>query len=184
LLTHMKIFSIALALLLGGMLIPESYAATARQTAVAYAADGSKVSLGAICNEVYKAVKEEPEQAAEIYEEIVNQRTTWKASQLSAIFRSILLARPDLKSGLQNWVRTYRGGKNGKDGKDGYDYPEGVPTELCDMFNVLYNASLEDGVPEQTVNEIMSHPGYVPPVPPVPEYVDLIVTPGDTSTSR
>lgn len=180
----MKVFGIALALLMGGLFIPESFASTARTTAVAMASEGSKASLGAICNEVYKAVKAQPDQAAEIYEEVISQRTTWKASQLAAIFRSVLLARPDLRKGLSGWVRSYRGGKDAKDGKGGYDYPAGVDPELVDMINSLYQASLEDGVPEMTVNEIMTDPGYVPPMPPVPEHIDLIVTPGDTSVNR
>lgn len=156
-----------------------------REQAVWLSAPGSKVSLGAICNAVYKAVKAQPEEAAEIYAEVLEQRTTWKASECAAIFRSVLMARPDLKGNLNSYVRTYRGGKNAKDAAP---KPADIHPELYDMLNALYNASLEDGVPENTVNEIMGEPGYVPALPPVPppgeSPVNFIVTPGDMSTGH
>ena len=176
----MKKTYIAIALLLGVFVAPVALAGPAADAAVALAAADSKASLGAICNAAYKAVLAEPEQAAEIYEAILAQRTTWTAGQCDAIFRSILMARPDLGGNLSSYVRTYKGGKNAKDAPSA---PEGMHPELYDMLNVLYQASLEDGVPEETVNEIMiTYGSTIAHEPGIP--VELIVTPADTSPSR
>lgn len=181
----MKTKYLAAALLLGVTLSPCVNAGPERDAAVAAAAPDSKASLGGICNAVYKAVKAEPDQAAEIYEDILAQRTNWKSGECSAIFRSILMARPDLGRNLSAYVRTYKGGKNGKDAPQA---PDGMHPELYDMLNALYQASLEDGVPEQTVNEVMNFPdiphhddgapsGFYPPF-------EILVTPDPVSPNR
>lgn len=181
----MKAKLLATVLFMGVFLTPFVYAGPERDAAVAAAAPDSKASLGGICNAVYKAVKAEPEQAAEIYEDILAQRTTWKASECAAIFRSILMARPDLGRNLSSYVRTYKGGKNGKDAPEA---PKDMHPELYDMLNALYQASLEDGVPEQTVNEVMNFPDFPPHDDGAPSGfyppMEIIVTPDVVSPGR
>ncbi|MBQ8480504.1 MAG: hypothetical protein IJ503_09010 [Akkermansia sp.] len=184
----MKRIGIALALL--GLISAASADAASpeRAKAMELSAPGSKSSLGSICLAVYKAVKAEPARASEIFGEVISQRTTWKVSETSAIFRAVLMARPDLGAAWGQFVRANRGAKlnrYGKDGKGGAVNAPGLPREINEMLNYLYNASLEDGVPEDTFNELINPPAelpYIPVAPPTP--INVIVTPGDMSPAN
>lgn len=181
----MKRLGIALALL---GLVSASYADTVspeRAKAVELSAPGSKSSLGNICLAVYKAVKAEPGKATSIFAEVISQRTTWKSSEIAAIFRAVLMARPDLSAALTEFSRANRTAEFGKDGKGGVNGVPGLPQELSEMMQSVYNASVEDGVPEATFNELINPPvedPYLPVAPPSP--INVIVTPGDMSPAN
>lgn len=162
-------------MLAGVVAAPVSYAGPAKDNAVALAAPDSRVSLGAICLAVYEAVKAEPEQAVAIYSEVINQRTTWTPNECASIFRAVLMARPDLKGNFSSYVRTYSSGKNSKDAPTAH--PE-IPQELFDMLNVLYEASLAEGVAETTLNELIRGVDVIWHAP------DVLVTPNDASPGR
>lgn len=123
--------------------------------AVALSAPDSSASLSAICQAVYEAAKVEEAKPEEVFESVLSQRTTWKASECYAIFRAILLARPDLAGNLNNYVASYKGGKNGKEEISGESVSNLDPT-LYRMLTALYQATLADGVAEETVNMLMS----------------------------
>ena len=175
-----KIFT--LVLILGVLCAPATFAGPERDLAVASADPDSRASLASICNNVYKAVKAEPKQAVAIYEDVISQRTTWTSAQCAAIFRAVLMARPDLSADLSRLIGLHRGGKFGKDAAA---CPNDVPQEVYEMVRVLYGSSLEDGVPEETINELLiipdddNHDWGAPPTP-----INLIVTPDDTSPTR
>ncbi len=184
-LKDMKRICVALALLGLVSVASADAASPEREKAMELSAPGSKSSLGNICNAVYKAVKAEPDKASQIYGEVISQRTTWKSSEASAIFRAVLMARPDLGTALTKFARAERGAKLAKQGKDGsFDTP-GLPREINEMLSYLYNASLEDGVPETTFNEVINPlvgDSFVPGAPPAP--INVIVTPGDMSPAN
>ncbi len=156
-----------------------------REKAMELSAPSSKSSLGNICLAVYKAVKAEPTKASDIFGEVISQRTTWKASEVTAIFRSVLMARPDLGSAFAKFARANRGADLGKRGKDGSYNTPGLPREINEMLSSLYNASLEDGIPETAFNELINPPAeepYIPVAPPTP--INVLVTPGDMSPAN
>ena len=181
----MKRIAIALALL--GLVTAASADAASpeRVKAMELSAPGSKSSLGNICLAVYNAVKAEPAKASGIFGEVISQRTTWKASEVTAIFRSVLMARPDLASSLSKFARAKRESGVAKKGKEGSYSVPGLPREINEMLNCLYNASLEDGVPETAFNELVNPPAeepYIPVAPPTP--INVMVTPGDMSPAN
>lgn len=180
----MKRICVALALL-GLVSVASTEAASAeRVKAMELSAPGSKSSLGSICNAVYRAVKAEPSKATDIFTEVLNQRTTWKAGELASIFRAILMARPDLNADLTKYVRATRSSKYGKGANDGVENP-GLPREINEMLTALYTASLEDGVPDSTYNELINpvvEDPFIPGAPPTP--INVIVTPGDMSPAN
>jgi len=128
---------------------PGVAAGSAMDKAVALSAPDSKASLSAICKSVYDAVRESPEEADKVFSSVLSQRTTWKASEVYAIFRAVLLARPDLAGNLGDYVAAPKGGKNGK---EVYTGSTNMDPMLYRLMNVLYEASLEDGVAEDAVN--------------------------------
>lgn len=176
----MKKTYVALALVGLVSAVSAETASSERVIAMEQSAPGSKSSLGNICHSVYKAVKAEPAKAAEIFTEVLNQRTTWKASELAAIFRAVLMARPDLNADLTKYVRATRSSKFGK-GDEVVENP-GLPREVNEMLTALYSASLEDGVSENTYNELINpvvEDSFIPGAPPAP--INVIATPGDMS---
>lgn len=181
----MKRICVALVLLGLVSVASADAASPEREKVMELSAPGSKSSLGNICLAVYEAVKAEPAKASEIFGDVISQRTTWKTSEIAAIFRSVLMARPDLGTAMSKFARASRGGDLGKQGKDGsYNVP-GLPGEINEMLSHLYNASLEDGVPEATFNELINQPSerpYIPVAPPTP--INVIVTPGDMSPAN
>lgn len=174
-----KILVVFIALLAAGVL-PVGAASPEWEKAVALSAPESKASLGSICLAVYKAVKAEPDKAAEIFDDVIQQRTTWKVSECVAIFKAVLMALPDEKRNLARYARSYRGGKDAKS-MPSVDGPDPVISRMLDS---LHQASLEDGVPEQVFNQLIDTPdevfhdwGAPPPAP-----IDYFVTPSDSST--
>ncbi|MBR2125482.1 MAG: hypothetical protein IJ943_01975 [Akkermansia sp.] len=172
-----KVLILMLALATG--LLPVMGASPEWEKAVELSAPESKASLGSICLAVYKAVKAEPDKAADIFEDVIEQRTTWKVSECVAIFKAVLMALPDEKRNLARYARSYRGGKDAKSAPS-VDGPDPI---INRMLDALHRASLEDGVPEQVFNELIDTPDEVfhdwgpPPAP-----IDYFVTPEDSST--
>ena len=174
---------------------PVATAGAALDKAVALSAPSSKASLSAICKSVYDAVKESPEEADKVFSSVLSQRTTWKASEVYAIFRAVLLARPDLAGNLGDYVAAPKGGKNGK---EVYTGSTNMDPMLYRLMNVLYEASLEDGVAEDAVNMLaititgVYEGAYIPTTKdpntntnrvPDDEF-EVIPTPGDMSKAN
>ena len=150
------------AMLLGASVLPFAQAETPLEKACVAASVDSKASLSLICQRTYEAVLATPDKADEVFEQVLAQRTSWKSNEVYAIFRAVLLARPDLEVSLNNYVVQYKGGKNGKDGKDGVSR-EGMDPMVYRLMNVLYQASLAEGVAETVINAL-TNPPHVPPV--------------------
>lgn len=155
---------------------PGLAAGPALDKAVALSAPDSKASLSAICKSVYDAVKEDPEEADEVLSSVLAQRTTWKSSEVYAIFRAIVLARPELgwylvayadyKNGEGSGDQSSSGDSSGSGdaaGQGGTGSASGAgstggtdPAIMNLMFyrlmNVLYEASLEDGVAKEAID--------------------------------
>ena len=176
-----KALTMMLVLLSAGVLSAEDMTPQMEKVMVATAPE-SKASLNAICLAVYEAVKAEPQKASSIFDEVIQQRTTWKASECTAIFRAVLMALPDEKRNLSQYARSYKGGKDGKNAGMVTVGPDPVISEMLDS---LYRASLEDGVAETTFNylidtpDVVSHDWGAPPSPG-----SFFVTPDDSSVSR
>lgn len=156
-------FFLTALLALASFAMPAVASGPALERAVALSAPGSKASLSAICESVYDAVKESPEEADKAFSSVLSQRTNWKASEVYAIFRAILLARPDLAGNLSSYVAANKGGKDGKGvyvgGGDSSDSNKTRSVEMDPMLyrlmNTLYEASLPDGVAEKAVNMLV-----------------------------
>lgn len=189
-----KTVYIAAALLAGACIVPAHAAGPELDRAVALSAPDSKALLSDICNAVYKAVKEAPQEPDKVFEAVLNQRTTWKASECYAIMRAILLARPDLAGDLSQFVLANKGGK---DGKGGIEAAHGnLNPVLYNMLTILYQASLEDGVPEDAINTLMttitgvyeeSTDDAENPIGDntnTDEFIEIIPTPPPTSVAR
>ncbi len=152
---------------------PGVAAGPALDKAVALSAPSSNASLSAICKSVYDAVKEDPEEADKVFSEVLAQRTTWKSSEVYAIFRAIVLARPELgwylaayadyKSGEGSSDQSSSSGSGDASGEGGAGSSGGAgstggvdPAIMNLMFyrlmNVLYEASLEDGVAKEAID--------------------------------
>ncbi len=121
--------------------------------AVALAAQDSRARLSDICYAVYKAVKEAPEEADTIFARVIAQRTTWTSGEVYAIFRAVLLARPDLEEEFRTHVASYKGG-HGMKGKDSYSGDAAKDPMLYKLMTALYEASLPDGVVPTVINTL------------------------------
>lgn len=148
-----KMAYLAAVLMLGVCAAPANAAGSELDKAVALSAPDSGASLSAICNSVYRAVKESPGEMDKVFATVINQRTTWKASECYAIMRAALLARPDLAcllcSSDLSRSRVIQDSKGGKGGANGSLHLDPL---LNNMISSLYQASLEDGVAEETIN--------------------------------
>lgn len=154
--------AVALVALVCSSFAPVYAAGSAYDKAVQAASRDSKAGLSDICSATYKAVKESPDEADKIFEAILAQRADWKAGEVYAIFRSVLLARPDLTAEVGTLVANHS--KNGKNGYDGSDSSEegaivgavtgsaAVSPMLARLVNTLYEAALEPGVAESALN--------------------------------
>lgn len=174
--------------------MPAQAAGPELDRAVALSAPDSHALLSDICNAVYKAVKESPQEPDKVFEAVLSQRTTWEASECYAIMRAILLARPDLAGDLSQFVLANKGGKDGKGGV-GAAYGSISPV-LYNMLNILYQASLEDGVPEDAINTLMTTitgvyeestgdaVNHIGTNTNTDEFMEIIPTPPPTSAAR
>lgn len=142
----------ATALVASLFALPLEAAGPKLDQAVALAAEDSEAKLDAICLAVYEAALEAPDEVDKVFEAVLSQRTTWKAGEVYAIMRAILMARPDLAGNLNSNVAANKGGKNQK-GAYNEPAPDMDPM-LYKLLNVLYQASLEDGVAENAINTL------------------------------
>ena len=161
----MKATYLAIALMLGVFAAPLHAAGPAWDNAVSLSAQDSKAKLSEICEAVYNATKESPTEADKLYEAILAQRTTWKASECYAILRAIILALPeDVACNVGTYVRKYRDAKGSavrgqRVQRASYAASlsnSQVETLFYGMLDALYNASLPEGVADDTVNSIMN----------------------------
>ncbi len=123
--------------------------------AVALAAQDSGARLSDICYAVYKAVKEAPEEADVVFSQVISQRTTWTSGEVYAIFRAVLLARPDLEEEFRTQAASYKP-STGIKGKDSYNGDAAKDPMLYKMLNVLHEASLPEGVLPAVINSLMN----------------------------
>ena len=160
----MKKTYLAIALLMGVFAAPSMAASPAWDAAVALSAQDSKATLADLCNAVYKAAKENPEKSPQLYEAVLAQRTNWTSSQCYAILRSILLALPgDVACNVGQYARTYMDAKGSsvkgqKVQRARYSATIASAsvseTIFYGLLDALYNASLKDGVADETVASI------------------------------
>lgn len=158
---------IAFAVLAGAAVAPVFAVGPAFDKAVLTASRNSKASLADICKATFDAVKETPDEADKVFESVLAQRSDWKAGDVYAIFRSVLLARPDLSAEVGSLVanRT-KNGKNGFDGADASnesgltdaitDSSVSVSPMLGRLVNTLYESALPADVAENALNMVVS----------------------------
>ncbi len=148
----MKLQNTLIALLCAGVFTAPVLAAGPNlDKAVTLASKNSGASLNDICLATYKAVKEAPEQADEVFSQVISQRSTWTAGEVYAIFRSVLLARPDLEANFSDYVASYKGGKNAKDAPEA---PSSMHPTIYKLLNALHEASLPEGVVQTVINSL------------------------------
>ncbi len=146
---------LALALVGGLVALPAQAAGPMLDKAVALSAVDSQASLSDICMAAYEAAQEAPDALDTVFESILNQRTTWKASEVYAIMRAILMTRPELMQNLCEHANAYRGSSVGKEGKAVHEAAPELDPMIYRFLNVLHVASLEDGVAENALNMLM-----------------------------
>ena len=160
----MKATYLAIALMLGVFAAPLYAAGPAWDKAVAISAQDSKAKLSEICEAAYNAAKESPTEVDKLYEAILAQRTTWKASECYAVLRAIILALPeDVACNVGTYVRKYRDAKGSAvrgQRVQRASYAASLSNSQVEalffgMLDALYNASLPEGVADETVNAIM-----------------------------
>lgn len=95
---------LVLALVLGLSVVPAVAASPKADQAIRLSAPNSGASIEAICQAVYEAVEQSPEDAQEIFRGVLAQRDTWTSVQCYCILRSVLLIRPDISSNLLEFV--------------------------------------------------------------------------------
>ncbi len=125
--------------------------------AVALAAQDSGARLSDICYAVYKAVKEAPEEADVVFSQVISQRTTWTSGEVYAIFRAVLLARPDLEEEFRTQAASYKPSEGSIKGKDSYSGDAAKDPMLYKMLNILHEASLPEGVLPAVINSLMNN---------------------------
>ncbi len=135
---------------------PVMAAGPALDQAVALAAPDSGARLSDICYSVYKAVKEAPEEADQIFSQVISQRTNWTSGEVYAIFRAVLLARPDLEEAFRTHVASYKGGEGIK-GKDSYSEGAAKDPMLYKLLTALQEASLPEGVVPSVLNALQNN---------------------------
>ncbi len=160
----MKKTYLAIALLMGVFAAPLMAATPAWDAAVALSAQNSKASLADLCNTVYKAAKEDPNKAPQLYEAVLAQRTNWTSSQCYAILRAIILALPgDVACNVGKYARNYQDAKGSavkgqKVQRARYSATIASASVSESLFygllDSLYNASLKEGVADETVASI------------------------------
>ncbi len=154
----MKTIGICAMLALAALTVAPAVAAgPLADKAVALAAQDSRASLSDICYAVYKAVKEAPEEADVIFSQVIAQRTTWTSGEVYAIFRAVLLARPDLEKEFREHAATYKP-TQGLKGKEVYSGEAARDPMVNKLLNALQEASLPDGVVPAVLNAIMNDP--------------------------
>lgn len=89
-------------ILLAGMLAGPLYGAGQADWASMADAPVDKLSMA-----VYNAVKENPDEAAEIVKKIAESSTAWDVSRAYAVLRAVLLASPSLESGFTQSAAAY-----------------------------------------------------------------------------
>ena len=95
-------------ILMAGMIAGPVYAASiADVTSMAQKSSG--VTLDALSVAVYEAVKENPQEAVNVFRSVMQQRTSWSATETYAILRSVLLASPSLESSFVESAAAYQG---------------------------------------------------------------------------
>ncbi len=152
----MKVLSCLAMALVGGLFaFPVQAAGPMLDKAVSLAAVDSKAPLSEICLAAYDAGKEAPNELDKVFEAVLSQRTTWKASEVYAIMRAVLMARPELMQNLSEHAASYTRAGAGKNGKAVHEASPDLDPMIYRLLNVLHLASLEEGVAENALNIMM-----------------------------
>ncbi len=137
--------------------VPAAAAGPLTDKAVALAAQDSGAGISDICYAVYKAVKESPDEADVVFSQVISQRTTWTSGEVYAIFRAVLLARPDLEKEFRAHAATYKP-TQGEGGKEVYSGDVAKDPMVAKLLNALHEASLPDGVVPAVLNALVNDP--------------------------
>ncbi len=135
---------------------PVMAAGPALDQAVAVAAQKSGASLSDICYAVYKAVKESPEEADVVFSRVIAQRTNWTSGEVYAVFRAVLLARPDLEEEFRTQAASYKGGE-GIEGKESYTGEAAKNSMGYKLMTALYESNLPEGVVPAVINALQNN---------------------------
>ena len=169
-----------MAFLLAGSMVSLSSAASAREQAVAAAAENSKSSIDAISLALYEAVLATPSEAVSICEELLSQRGGWSAYECEVLMRAVLLARPDLKAELVK-----------------YSKKQEVNAEASALVKVFSQVAIGSAATDAVVGTVIQNTGsrvigesqsVIPPTitnvhPELGEF-DVVPSPGDMSPNR
>lgn len=147
---------LAMALVGGLIALPMQAASPKLEQAVVLAAPTSDASLDAICLAAYEAAKENPDQLDVVLESVLEQRTTWKADEVYAIMRAVLMARPDLMNNLSEQAAAYKGVSDGRNGKAVHEAAPELYPMVSRVLNVLHLATLDEGVAENALNLLLA----------------------------
>ncbi len=94
----------------GAFTVPALAAGPLTERAVSLAAQSPRASLDDVCLATYKAVKESPEEADEIFRKVIAQRADWTAGQVYGVLRAVMLARPDLAQNINGFLSSHKFG--------------------------------------------------------------------------
>ncbi len=154
----MKTLGICAILALAAMsAAPVMAAGPALDKAVALAAQSSGARLSDICYAVYKAVKEAPEEADVIFSQVISQRTNWTSGEVYAIFRAVLLARPDLEEEFRTQAASYKGSEGTMEGKDSYSGDAAKNPMGYKLLTALHEAGLPEGIVPAVMNALQNN---------------------------
>ena len=161
----MKTTYLTIALMMGMFAAPVFAADSTWDRAVELSAQDSGASMADLCNEVYKAAKQTPqEDVGKLFEAVLARRTNWNTDQCYSILRAILLAMPgNVACNIGEYTRKYEEGKGSavegqKIQRARYSATLSESAEETAFYNLLdalYNASLPEGVAEKTIASIM-----------------------------
>ncbi len=144
----MKTFAICALVALGALCsMPAVAAGPALDKAVALAAKDSGAQLSDICNAVYKAVKESPEEAHVVLSSVLAARANWTSGEVYAILRAVLLARPELEDAVRSNIAVYA--PNPAEDKPMHEK----------LIEALHTAALPAGVLPAVVNAVVNNVG-------------------------
>lgn len=180
-----KVLSI---ILLAGALAGPVFSVDEYSNVAAMARANSGVSIDKLSLAVYDAVKAEPSKAADVFQSVMSQRSSWSVTETYAVLRSILLASPSLESSFVQSAAVYQGADGSAAGTVGYQL-------LTALYTMPQTQSVAAAVVQGVVGSSVSGraagngvsqsvlEAFVPAAPAAPEAPEYTVTPTPPPTS-
>lgn len=177
-----KLFTLAA---FGVCLTSFACAGTLTNTAVNYAKNKA-VSVEKVASAVASAVQGDTVAPSQIFSQVLAARASWTADQVSYIYKSILLAAPELSASLVDDVKAFEA--SGKQTSVGPDASEGVR-----LLAILYGTELNGVNPDTVLSSIIADStgaGFISPSVaalrdvPVRRPAAVIPTPPATSSDN